>query len=40
MVEVKGLTKYYGDFRAIQDVSFAAERGEILALRDSRVFFS
>ena len=30
MVEASGLTKYYGDFRAIQDVSFTAERGEIL----------
>jgi len=30
MVEVSGLTKYYGDFRAIEDVSFTAERGEIL----------
>jgi ABC-2 type transport system ATP-binding protein len=30
MVEVSGLTKYYGDFRAIQDVSFTAQRGEIL----------
>lgn len=30
MVEVSGLTKFYGDFRAIQDVSFTAERGEIL----------
>jgi ABC-2 type transport system ATP-binding protein len=32
MVEVRGLTKYYGDLRAIQDVSFTAERGEILGL--------
>jgi len=32
MVEVRGLTKYYGEFRAIQDVSFTAERGEILGL--------
>jgi ABC-2 type transport system ATP-binding protein len=32
MVEVRGLTKYYGDFRAIEDVSFTAERGEILGL--------
>jgi ABC-2 type transport system ATP-binding protein len=29
---VRGLTKYYGDFRAIQDVSFTAQRGEILGL--------
>src|SRR2546427_7661191 len=32
MVEVQGLTKYYGEFRAVQDVSFTAERGEILGL--------
>lgn len=32
MVEVSGLTKYYGEFRAIQDVSFTAQRGEILGL--------
>jgi ABC-2 type transport system ATP-binding protein len=32
MVEVRGLTKFYGEFRAIQDVSFTAERGEILGL--------
>ena len=30
MVEVSRLTKYYGDFRAIQDVSFAVQKGEIL----------
>src|SRR5713226_904994 len=30
MVEVSGLTKYYGDFRAIEGVSFAVQRGEIL----------
>ena len=30
MVEVRGLTKYYGDFRAIENVSFTAQRGEIL----------
>ena len=30
MVEVSRLTKYYGDFRAIQDLSFTAKRGEIL----------
>ena len=30
MVEVRGLTKHYGDFRAIENVSFAAQRGEIL----------
>src|SRR3954452_11973515 len=32
MVEVRGLTKYYGDFRAVHDVTFTAERGEILGL--------
>ena len=32
MVEVRGLTKYYGDFRAILDVGFTAEHGEILGL--------
>ncbi len=30
MVEVSRLTKYYGDFRAIQDVSFTVQKGEIL----------
>lgn len=30
MVEVTGLTKYYGAFRAIENVSFSARRGEIL----------
>ncbi|MFQ5684209.1 MAG: ABC transporter ATP-binding protein [Candidatus Binatia bacterium] len=30
MVEVSGLTKYYGEVRAIHDVSFTAQRGEIL----------
>jgi ABC-2 type transport system ATP-binding protein len=32
MVEVRGLTKYYGDLRAIQNVSFTAQQGEILGL--------
>ena len=32
MVEVRGLTKYYGDFRAIENVSFTAQRGQILGL--------
>jgi ABC-2 type transport system ATP-binding protein len=32
MVEVSGLTKYYGDFRAIENVSFTAQRGDILGL--------
>lgn len=30
MVKISRLTKYYGDFKAIQDVSFTAQRGEIL----------
>jgi len=30
MVEVKGLTKYYGEYAAIEDVSFRVEAGEIL----------
>ena len=30
MIEVSGLTKYYGTFKAIEDVSFTVQRGEIL----------
>jgi ABC-2 type transport system ATP-binding protein len=30
MVEVSHLTKYYGDFRAIEDVSFSANKSEVL----------
>ncbi|MBI4202411.1 MAG: ATP-binding cassette domain-containing protein [Chloroflexi bacterium] len=30
MIEANHLTKYYGDFPAITDVSFAAQKGEIL----------
>ena len=30
MVEVQDLTKYYGDFPAIEDVSFEVKKGEIL----------
>ena len=30
MIEVENLTKYYGDFPAISDVSFTVEKGEIL----------
>ena len=30
MIEVSGLTKYYGDFRAVEDLSFTVNRGEIL----------
>ena len=32
MIEVKNLTKFYGSHRAIADISFRAERGEILGL--------
>ena len=31
MIEAIGLTKYYGDFIAVQDVSFRVPRGEIVA---------
>ena len=31
MIEAVGLTKYYGDFAAIDDVSFAISRGEVVA---------
>ena len=30
MIEVEGLTKYYGDFKAIEDVTFTVPKGEIL----------
>ncbi len=30
MIQVEGLTKYYGAFKAVDDLSFTAERGEIL----------
>jgi ABC-2 type transport system ATP-binding protein len=30
MIEVKGLTKYYGNFPAIEDVTFEVRKGEIL----------
>jgi ABC-2 type transport system ATP-binding protein len=30
MIEVRNLTKYYGDFVAVRDISFTAERGSIL----------
>lgn len=32
MIEVKDLTRYYGEHRAIHDVSFRVEKGEILGL--------
>jgi ABC-2 type transport system ATP-binding protein len=30
MIEVKGITKYYGSFKALDDVSFHVDRGEVL----------
>lgn len=30
MIEVKNLTKYYGDYPAIEDISFTVNKGEIL----------
>jgi len=32
LIEVSGLTKYYGDFRAVEDLSFTVNRGEIFGL--------
>jgi ABC-2 type transport system ATP-binding protein len=32
VIEVDGLTKYYGDFAAVSDLSFRVEPGEILGL--------
>jgi len=31
MIEAVGLTKYYGDFAAIDDVSFRVDKGEVVA---------
>ena len=30
MIEVKGLTKYYGELAAIHDLNFAIDRGEVI----------
>src|SRR4029450_10134266 len=30
MIEVKGLTKYYGELAAIHDLDFSIERGEVI----------
>jgi len=30
MIEVRGLTKYYGNVKAIEDVSFTVEKGEVV----------
>ena len=32
MIQVEGLTKLYGDFRAVADLSFAVRAGEIMGL--------
>src|SRR3972149_4372524 len=32
MIEAKGLSKYYGPFVAVQDVSFSIPQGQIVAL--------
>jgi ABC-2 type transport system ATP-binding protein len=32
LIEVRGLTKYFGDVRAVDNVSFSVEKGEILGL--------
>ena len=32
MIQVEGLTKLYGDFRAVADLSFAVGPGEIMGL--------
>jgi ABC-2 type transport system ATP-binding protein len=36
MVEVKDLTKYYGDYAAIESVTFSVNKGEILGFLRSR----
>ena len=32
MIDVKGLTRYYGEKRAISDVTFHVNKGEVLGL--------
>jgi ABC-2 type transport system ATP-binding protein len=32
MIEVRSLTKYYGDFAAVRDLSFAVQPGEVMGL--------
>ena len=32
MIEVQGLTKYYGTFPALQDVSFSIGQGQVVGL--------
>ena len=31
MIEAVGLSKYYGNFAAVQDVSFSISKGEVVA---------
>ena len=31
MIEASGLSKFYGDFTAVRDVSFSINRGEVVA---------
>ena len=31
MIEAEGLTKYYGDFAAAEDISFKVHQGEVVA---------
>ena len=31
MIETEGLSKYYGDFIAVEDLSFSIKRGEVVA---------
>ncbi|MEC7695464.1 MAG: ATP-binding cassette domain-containing protein, partial [Planctomycetota bacterium] len=31
MIEAIGLSKFYGDFAAVRDVSFSIDRGEVVA---------
>ena len=31
MIEARGLSKFYGDFAAVRDVSFSINRGEVVA---------
>ena len=32
MIEVRGLTRFYGEKRALHDVSFDVQKGEVLGL--------
>lgn len=37
MVEVKNLTKFYGSIKAVDDISFTVETGEVLGFLDLTV---